>query len=325
MSSPVRLLAALISALALLPATASAATRPFAPTSFWNTPLAADAQLDAKSGTYVADLQRQLTQWLPWINTTSSSEPVYTVGADQPLVKVALDKSGTDSQTVALRQAFAAVPVPPDARPAQGVDRNLVVHQPDTDTMWEFWGMQKLADGWHAKWGGKMANVSTSSGRYEYPNNRWGASATSLPLLGGLMRLDELQSGVIDHALAISIPQVRKDVYSWPAQRTDGQVASEDAIPEGTRFRLPANLNLAAIPMSPIVRQMAIAAQKYGVVVRDVSGSIAFYGEDPTPTGTNPYAGLTGYFLGKYPSTLLAQFPWAKLQALKTTLAVDPI
>jgi hypothetical protein len=299
--------------------------RPFSPTSFWNAPLAADAPIDAKSATYVADIQRQLTLWMPWINTNKDSVPVYTVGANQPLVKVTLDKVGTDSQTTALRAAWAQVPVPPNALPSKGVDMNLVVHQPSTDTMWEFWGMVKLADGWHAKWGGKMTSVSTNPGHYAWPTERWGASGTSIPLLGGLMRIDEIKSGKIDHALAIALPEVRKDVYSWPAQRSDGQIASENAIPEGTRFRLPPTLDLSKIPMSPMVRQMAVAVQKYGMVVRDRSGSIAFYGEDPTQYGLDPYYGTTGFFGGKYPSTLLAGFPWAKLQALQTQLAVDPI
>ena len=303
---------------------ASVDTRPFASTSFWNTPLASNAPLDAKSGTYVGDIKTMLTTVLPWINTTSSSEPVYRVGASQPLVNVTLDKTTTDSQTTALRAAFQGVPVPGNAIPAAGADHNLVVYQASTDTMWEFWEMTKQADGWHAKWGGKMSSVSTNPGYYTDPNNRWGASATSLPILGGLMTLDELAAGHIDHALAVSLPQIRASYYSWPAQRTDGTVNDANAIPEGTRFRLPANLNLNAIPMSPIVREMAVAVQKYGMVVRDVSGSVAFYGEDPTQTGTNPYGGLTGYFLGKYPSTLLASFPWAKLQALQTQLAYDP-
>jgi hypothetical protein len=308
------------------PATATPAAaadpRPFSPTSFWNAPLAPDAPLDDKSAIYVADLQRQLLTWLPWINTTKDSVPVYEVPGDQPLVKVTLDKVGSDSQTAALRAAWEKVPVPDNAIWSAGVDRNLVVHQPSTDTLWEFWGMQKLADGWHAKWGGKMTDVSTNPGHYTAPNNRWGASGTSIPLLGGLMRVEELQAGKIDHALALALPEVRKDVYSWPAQRSDGQIASENAIPEGTRFRLPPDLDLSKIPMAPLVRQMAVAVQKYGMVVRDRSGSIAFYGEDPTRLGLNPYTTLFG---GKYPSTLLAGFPWAKLQALETQLAVDPI
>ena len=64
--------------------TAVPVPRPFAPTSFWNAPLAADAPLDPASGAYVADLRRMLTRWRPWINTTRYSAPVYTVPAGQP-------------------------------------------------------------------------------------------------------------------------------------------------------------------------------------------------------------------------------------------------
>ena len=63
---------------------------------------------------------------------------------------------------------------------------------------------------------------------------------------------------------------------------------------------------------------MAEAAQRYGIVVRDQSGVVAFAGEDPTPTGSNPWAGPGGWFSGQYPSTLVQQFPWAHLQALRT-------
>ncbi len=72
--------------------------------------------------------------------------------------------------------------------------------------------------------------------------------------------------------------------------------------------------------MAPVVRMIAKAAQDYGIVLRDGAGSVTFYGEDPTPTGTNPYAGPTGYFQGKSPATLMQQFPWSRLQALKTNL-----
>jgi hypothetical protein len=32
--------------------------------------------------------------------------------------------------------------------------------------------------------------------------------------------------------------------------------------------------------------------------VRDMAGNVAFYAQDPTPTGTNPYFGTTGDFNG---------------------------
>ena len=304
-----------------LAAPPTAPNRLFAASSFWNAPLADDAPTDPKSSAYVAKLLQLRAKYTTWINTTANSVPVYRVAADQPLVKVTLDKNAIDPSSKALAAAFAAgVPIPANAVAGAGVDHNLVVYQPSTDTYWELWVAQKLADGWHARWGGKLTDVSSSEGRYTDPNPLWGSSATSLPLIGGLMTLDELRQGRIDHALAISLPEARAHVHAWPAQRTDGTVDDPDAIPEGTRLRIDPKVNLALIPMAPLTRMMAEAAQRYGIVVRDTSGAIAFYGEDPTPTGTHPYGTIFG---GAYPSALLAQFPWDKLQALETQLAVD--
>jgi hypothetical protein len=164
-----------------------------------------------------------------------------------------------------------------------------------------------------------MAGASANPGYFD-DHPQWGATATSMPLLGGLMRLDELRAGRIDHALAIGLPETRAGVFSWPAQRTDGNVDSAAAIPEGLRFRLDPRLDLDRLPMAPIVRQMARAAQRYGIVVRDRAGAVAFVAEDPTPTGANPFAGPAGFFGGQYISQLLAAFPWAHLQALRTDL-----
>jgi hypothetical protein len=299
---------------------AAADTRPFAPTSFWNAELGAGAPLDSQSSTYVADLQRQLTVALPWINTTKFSSPIYTVDAGVPTVRVQVDNPAPAAVVAPLQAAFEQVPIPSTAAPAAGTDGTMVVYQPSTDTMWEFWQASKKADGWHAVWGGRMSGVSQNPGHFTDPYPRWGATATSLPFLGGLMRVSEMQSGHIDHALAIAIPETRARVFSWPAQRTDGQVDSTTAIPEGTRFRLPASLNLDAMPMPGLVRIMAKAVQKYGMVVRDRGNAVAFYGEDPSPLGFDWWG---SWFAGRYPSTLLAQFPWAYLQALQTQLRTN--
>ena len=88
-------------------------------------------------------------------------------------------------------------------------------------------------------------------------------------------------------------------------------------IPQGTRFRLDPSLNIAALKLSPLARMMAVAAQRYGIVVRDTSGVVDFYGEDPTPTGTNPWKTI----IANQPIwQLMSQFPWTHLQALQLTL-----
>lgn len=293
----------------------------FAPSSVWNAPVPREAALDPNSSALVQDLQRQRQRWASWINTTSNSTPIYTVDARQPAVSVRLD-----GHAPALSAAWSAVPIPAGARPAVGGDGNMVVWQPSTDTLWEFWHLTRQIDGWHAATGGRMLGASSSPGYYSdrvNPNRTyserwfWGAPATSLSLAGGVIRIAELQRGRIDHALYLSIPQPRKGVLAVPAERTDGNLDSPDAIPEGAHLRLDPAVDLNALNLPPATRTIAEAAQRYGIVVNNVSGSISFRAEDPIATGTNPYPALFG---GLSPNQLLASFPWSRLQVLKMGL-----
>jgi hypothetical protein len=297
---------------AVTAADSSIPTTPFATTSVWKAPLAANAPLDTGSSAYVAELRRQLATTNPWINTTTYSAPVYTVAGDQPRVHVKLD-----TYSPALQTAFDQVPIPAGAVPAGGGDRHLVIWQPATDTMWEFWLASKQADGWHARWGGRMDGTSLNPGYFTAPNpSWWGATATSLPLMGGLIRIDELRQGHIDHALALAIPHTRKGVWSWPAQRTDGDIDSTTAIPEGARFRLDPTLDIDALKLPAVTAMIAKAVQRYGMILRDKSGSISFYAEDPAQYGTNPYPAL----FGTWPNRLFDRFPWDRLQVLALDL-----
>ena len=192
--------------------------------------------------------------------------------------------------------------------------------------MWEFWRLARRSDGWHASWGGAMRDVSRSPGHYtraSWPGAEpyWGSTASKLPVVGGTMTIDELKRGRIDHALALGLPEVRANYVSWPAQRTDGTARSAGAIPQGARFRLNPELDLSALDLPPITRMLAEAAQRHGMVVRDRSGTVAFYAEDPTPTGTNPYFELIGPLF--YPENIneaTAEFPWEHVQLLEMDL-----
>jgi len=287
----------------------------FAADSFWNQPVPADAPLDPNSGALVSQLDQivQNDESLnrgPWINTTKWSTPIYRVPADQPMVHVQLDRFSP-----ALQSVFDAVPLPSDAIPAAGTDGCLVVWQVSTDRMWEFWQLHRTIDGWHASWGGEMDNVSTNAGRYP---NSWGATASSLPLIGGVITTAELKAGIINHALVMGLPVMRALWFAWPAARTDGTSTSPLAIPAGTRFRLDPTLDVDALPIPRVTKILARAAQTYGLVVRGTSGNTTLYAEDPTPTGSDPYPSLFG---GLSPKQIMSAFPWSRLQVLSAPLS----
>jgi hypothetical protein len=167
-----------------------------------------------------------------------------------------------------------------------------------------------------------MRNVSSNPGYYTpaawpgaQPN--WGATATSLPIVGGTVLINELKRGEIPHALALDVPDARQRVFAWPAQRTDG-TGGPELLPEGARLRLDRAVDVESLGLSPTARALAKAAQDYGIVVRDrTHHATAFYVEDPAPTGRDPYSGPDGLFGGKQPRAVLDNFPWDRLQVLK--------
>jgi hypothetical protein len=299
----------------------------FSPASFWNTPVPAAASTDPSSAALVDTLADQAfheaqTGEGPFITTSPYSVPIYRVPSDQPTVRVQLVGHPADAS---LRAAWRAVPLPPDAQPATGTDGHLIVWQPSTDRLWEFFRLVRTSAGWQASWGGAMRNASEAPGVYNrrvWPGSQpwWGASASSLSIAGGLITFEDLEHGEIDHALAISLPEVRAGVYASPARRTDGRVPDPRLLPEGAHLQLNPHLDLAALRMPRLTRMIARAAQRYGIFVRDTAGDVTFYAQDPTPTGTEPYGGAGGYFGGATPIELLARFPWHHLRVLKMRL-----
>ncbi|MGZ4178090.1 MAG: hypothetical protein ACXVUX_17910 [Solirubrobacteraceae bacterium] len=298
----------------------------FAPTSFWNTRLPATTPVDPNSTALVqalaAEAQRETQARIgPWIATTNSSTPLYRVGRGQPGVRVQLDAGGTSGEA-SLQRAFAAVPIPRDARPAPGQDRHMTVWQPSTDRLWEFWQTRHAADGWHASWGGAIRHVSQSPGYYTasaWPGSRrnWGATATSLPVIGGTMTIDELERGSIQHALAVALPAPRSATFAWPAQRTDG-TGGDTALPEGARLRLDPQVDVHSLGLPRVAEMIALAAQRYGMVVRDQTHKgISLFAEDPGGQQPDPYDRL---FAHQTPLELLAKFPWDRLQVLRMHL-----
>jgi hypothetical protein len=312
------------------PAPAAASAQLFARDSVWNAPLAPDAPLDPNSAALVQKLsdlvvQDQVANRGPWIATNEASTPLYVVPADQPVVPVQLH-TGWWGNT--LQDVLRAVPIPPNAKPARGGDAHLTIWQPSTDRLWElFQARNDPSTGWHAAYGGAIEHVSASLGFYDsnsWPGKSasyWGATATSLPVIGGTMLISELQAGVIPHALALAVPFARPKAFAFPAQRTDGSSTDSQAIPEGARFRLDPSLDVKALALPRITEMMALAAQNYGIIVRDQTGQgVSFYAEDWSQYGTDPYYGRGGLFSNQWPADLLKSFPWSRLQLLKMDL-----
>ncbi|WP_369068608.1 NPCBM/NEW2 domain-containing protein [Kineococcus terrestris] len=252
-------------------------------------------------------------------NAYQYSTSFYTVPADQPKVDVrwtnCQGKSSVPDFLLGPGGHFTQVPIPSRAVPAKGTDSQLTVWSPDTDQLWEFWMAKKVDGVWSACWGGRIDGLSKNNG---YFPQHFGASASGLALAGGTVGIKDVQSGVIDHALALHLqaPGTASE-WSYPAQRSDGFDTSANRVPEGTRLRLDPSVDVDALPMHPIAKMVAKAVQKYGFIVTDRAGCTAVVAESPeasiNATGVDPWKAL----MGSTPSySIMKGFPWEKLQAL---------
>jgi hypothetical protein len=261
--------------------------------------------------------------------------PEYWASANTPTVPVRLNHRSYEDP--ALVQAWSAVPIPPRAAPASCSDHNLAVLQREPSGAireWEFWAASKSASGaWTAEWGGAIDNVLADRGVASprqwtdpvaptYLARRstygWNVTASGMSMIGGVITNQDLESGRIDHALAMAVTSAAAHEWMWPAQRTDGYSTDPAALPEGAHLRLSPSVNVDALPVPPIVKMLARAAQQYGIVVRDQTGwSDVFYAEPPASRQPNLVRTLLD---GQSLTSALAAFPWGKLQVLNAPM-----
>ena len=290
-------------------------TVPFAASGPWRAPLPDDAPLDPQSPVIVANLVSQVQHpyGVGLLNTDRYSSPIYTVPAGQARVNVAWTNCvHAGGLSPAFATAAAGVPIPAGATPSIGTDAEMVIWQPTTDTEWEFWRASQIAGHWSACGAGRIQGVRHNPGIFSIG----GVTGSALPLLGFLIRVADLRSGAIDHAVNIALPCVRAGAFSWPAQRTDGSCAVSAAPAEGERFRLPASLTLSRLGLSRGELMIARAMQRYGAIVTDYAGRPVIQAEDPRQYETggkaDPYA---AYFRGSQ-ADWLQGLPWQDLQAV---------
>ncbi|HEY8965166.1 MAG TPA: hypothetical protein VIM58_01910, partial [Candidatus Methylacidiphilales bacterium] len=313
---------------AALPALPLAAQPWFDPDSFWRTPIG-DEPISADQ----SDATRLYNQWRYAANGADKSVTnpaqrsnlgldhfVYTASATETTIRVktAAESTGAASSDYYMDPIWQNVPWPSGAV-GTGADSHCVIYQPSTNRMWEFWRVAGTYPNITAEWGGVLGNVTRSDGILPNP---YGATATGLPLVGGMITLSEAAAiaanptssgNLIPHVLCIAIPYVDSTGHWAPATRNDGQ-GGWNAIREGRRFRLPANVAVPAGP--PLLRAVVIAARDYGMIVRDCTGPnsiIDIIGEKAKPTDTDNWTAITTpsqYY------TVFDAFPWDKVQVM---------
>jgi hypothetical protein len=273
--------------------TGGVAWRPFANDSIWNTPIPSGAAVDPDSATLIADLSTIPNQGQFWINIQQYSIPVYFVDKTMtPLVTVMAGLGGTGFRTGAADDSVAAgagmVPIPVGAMPAMGTDKSLSIVDRNANIEWSFWNASN-AGGWKASVAASL-DLSGSGVRPSDQQNPWwaghGARACGFGLIAGLMTVDQIKAGGLEHALVIAYPHIRSRYYTSPAstaQGTTDNTLQTRGILCGARVQLDPGLDVTKLGLSPTGLMIAHALQKYGAFIGDFSGSVTLYG-DASPT-----------------------------------------
>ncbi len=293
----------------------------FAPDSPFYADISA-APVDPRTPAMARRLKAQVTgryNGVAALNTTKFSASFVRATPDTPRGDVAFDncqdKPSIPGKLYDGPAYFREVPIPEHAVPAEGSDGHLAVWEPDSDTLWEFWKAVRRPDGtWQACWGGRIDRVSEAGGAFEFP---YGVAASGLAHTGYMVTLQEAREGRIEHAMGLVVPDPAKG-HVYPATRSDGDARDPAALKEGTRLRLDPGIDVESLPLTPLGRAIARAAQRYGFIVTDRGGAVAVMAEGAdvhrARSGDNPWrdtlSGVPSY-------EQLKGFPWDHVQVIQ--------
>lgn len=207
-------------------------------------------------------------------NGAPSGIPFVVIPPGQPGVKVQFEYPDESDP--------GPYPVPPDA-PIEGgpdapqdSDRHVIVLDPQQKRLYElFHCFPQPGGGWIA---GSGAIFDLTSNRLR-PAGWTSADAAGLPILPGLVKFDEVESGEVRHAFRFTVRQTQR-AYILPATHWASRSHDRAHPPMGLRVRLRADYDLSGFP--PRAQVILTALKKYGMLLAD-NGSDWFISGSPDP------------------------------------------
>jgi hypothetical protein len=212
------------------------------------------------------------------INYIGSSAPLHpdfdSSGGGIPYIVV--DSSTTPLVNISLPDASESdlmpMPFTSNAPIETGTDHHVLVL--DRNTCW-------LYEVWEGSWNGTKWSANNSAvwdlQNYNSRVLTWtSADAAGLPIFPGLVRYDEVTSGVINHAFRFTVPNTFA-AFVAPATHW-APTASGSPIPMGMRIRLKASFDISGFSAENQV--ILTAMKKYGLIMAD-NGSAMYVSGAP--------------------------------------------
>ena len=189
--------------------------------------------------------------------------PYTVVSGNQPYVPVSFNYADESNP--------GPYPIPSNA-PIEGGsqsngDRHVIVVDSGTCRLYEMYASYPQSNGSWKAGSGALWSLNSDALR---PTSWTSADAAGLPILPGLVRYDEIVSGVINHALRFTVNNTQS-AFIWPARHYASSNTNPNLPPMGLRLRLKANVNTSSFSRT---NQIILTALKhYGMIVADNGSS----------------------------------------------------
>jgi hypothetical protein len=183
--------------------------------------------------------------------------------------------AGHDLETFSFTYASESDPGPypfgPDVHVEGGSDRHAIVVDESTCILYELFAVNRaqLTAG-----SGAIFALEGPDANDLRPAGWTSADAAGLSIFAGLLRPDEVEAGLIDHAIRMTVG-CTADRYVWPARHSTS-TGRGACPPMGARFRLKGNFPLKGF--SANARVILRAFKTYGFIVADNGSDWYFQG-----------------------------------------------
>ena len=153
-----------------------------------------------------------------------------------------------------------------------GGDRHAITVKPGAGFIWETW-LTKFASGaWQASNGAKF-DLKSNTLR---PAGWTSGDAAGLPMFPALVRFDECERGMVEHAVRLVVKRTRVGpIYPATHQASVGNTTSPDIPAMGQRLRLKAGFVISAT-WTKQEKAVCLGLKKYGGIVADNGGFLSF-------------------------------------------------
>ncbi|MFP4058121.1 MAG: hypothetical protein ACLF0G_14735 [Candidatus Brocadiia bacterium] len=144
-------------------------------------------------------------------------------------------------------------------------DRHVLVVDPVNRMLYELFHAYRTDAGWTAM----QSSVFDLKSNDLRPAGWTSADAAGLPIFPAVVRYDECERGVVEHAMRFTVRRTRR-AYVYPATHFASRHTDEDLPRMGERFRLRADFPIEGF--SPHAAAILRGLKKYGMFVADNGG-----------------------------------------------------